>query len=102
MQNSIVMLCVAFLLRLCRGCLGQLSGSFALLRPQPGKSALGAFSPSVDLDSARLDVISRSLYWGAGVRVPERAPARVCPPIVAPRAARWQGGPPDTFGRWDH
>jgi len=102
MQNQIVMLCVAFVLQLCRGCLGQLAGSFALIRSRPGKSSLGAFSPSVDLDSARLDVVSRSLWWGAGLPVPERAPARVCPPIVVPRRVRWQGGPPDAFGRWDH
>ena len=75
MQNNVIMLCLALILRLFRSCLKQVGGLFVLRRIRTGGYGLGAFSPSVDLDSARLDVVSRSLLWGSGMSIPERVPA---------------------------
>jgi hypothetical protein len=43
-----------------------------LVRPWSldGSWSLGAMGLSVDLDSSRLDAVSRSLAWGAGMLVP--------------------------------
>ena len=102
MQNNVIILCVAFVLRLLRSCLAQLRRGFVLPRLHAGHLGLGAFSPTADLDSARLDVVSRSLWWGCGMPIPKPVPAAACPPIAAPRASRWRGVPPETFHRWDH
>jgi hypothetical protein len=102
MQNNVITLCLTFVLRLLRSCLTQLRRGFALSRLPAGQFGLGAFSLTVDLDSARLDVVSRSLWWGVGVPIPKPVRAAACPPIAGPRVSRWHGVPPETFPRWDH
>ncbi len=102
MQNNIVMLCVAFVLRLLQSGITQLKRGFVLPRLRAGRPALGAFSLTADLDSARLDVVSRSLWWGSGALIPKPVPLSACPPIAAPRGLRRYGGPPETLHRWDH
>jgi hypothetical protein len=102
MQNNVIMLRLAFVLRLLWSCLAQLGRGLVLPRLPSGHLGLGAFSLTADLDSARLDVVSRSLWWGSGVPVPKPVPTPACPPIAAPRTSRWHGFPPETFHRWDH
>jgi len=102
MQNNVIMLCMASVLRLLWSCIGQLKRGFALPRVHTGHLGLGAFSLTADLDSARLDVVSRSLWWGSGVPIPKPVPMPALPPIAAPRTERWHGVPPETFHRWDH
>ena len=102
MQNNVVMLRVAFVLRLLLSCLRPLGRGFVLPRLHAGQWGLGAFSLTADLDSARLDVVSRSLWWGSGVPIPKPVPMVTGPPIAAPRVSRWHGVPPETFHRWDH
>ena len=102
MQNNVIMLCVASVLRLLLSCITQLGKGFVLPRLHAGQLGLFAFSLTADLDSARLDVVSRSLWWGSGVPIPKPVPTAACPPITAPRVSRWHGVPPETFHRWDH
>jgi hypothetical protein len=85
MQNNVIVLCLALILRLFRSCLKQVGGMFVLRRTHAGRIGLGAFSLSVDLDSARLDVVSRSLLWGSGIPIPERAPAARYSAVAAMR-----------------
>lgn len=96
MQNF-VWLCLTLILRLFSGCFRQLGRMFILERARPGRFGWSTFSLSVDLDSARLDVVSRSLLWGSGIPVRERAPAAGFPPQAAPRPVRWQATGPETF-----
>ncbi|MBI3862145.1 MAG: hypothetical protein HY290_09650 [Planctomycetia bacterium] len=102
MQNNSVVLCVVFVLRILRRCIAQVGGWFVFPRSQPGKLGLGLFSLSADLDSSRLDVVSRSLWWGCGLPNPKPVPVAVCRPIAAPPRSRWRGGPPEMLPRWDH
>jgi hypothetical protein len=102
MQNNVIILRVAFVLRLLLSCLAQFARGVVLPRLHSGHLGLGAFSLTADLDSARLDVVSRSLWWGSGVPVLKPVPATACPSIAAPRVSRWHGVPPETFHRWDH
>lgn len=103
MQNTnIVMLCVAFVLHLIRRCLAQVGGWFVFPRSHTGWMSLGAFSLSADLDSARLDVVSRSLWWGMEGPKPQPVPVVVYSPIAPPVRSRWRGGPPEMLCRWDH
>jgi|GEM_PF-4544747 len=112
MQNNVIILRVACVLRLLLSCVVQLVRGVVLPRVHHGPchfewGGLGAFSLTADLDSARLDVVSRSLWWGSGVPVlmaPVLQPVRTaaCPSIAAPRTSRWHGVPPETFHRWDH
>ena len=101
MQNNVILLCLALILRLFRGCLKQLGGMFVLRRTHAGRFGLDAIALSVDLDSARLDAVSRSLWWGSGVPIPEPALKAVCPPIPVSRPVRWHGAGPGTFLRRD-
>ena len=102
MQNNVIMLCVSSVLRLLSRCIRHLGRTFVLPRLHAGHLGLGAFSLTADLDSARLDVVSRSLWWGSGVPIPKPLPTVARPPIAAPRVSRWHGVPPETFHRWDH
>lgn len=101
-NNNIVMLFVAYVLQLIRRCVTQAGGWFVFPRSQSGWLSLTALSLSADLDSARLDVVSRSLWWGCGVQKPQRVPVVICSPIAAPVRTRWRGGPPEMLPRWDH
>ena len=96
MQNF-VWLCLTLILRLFSGCARQLRRMFVLERAHQGRFAWSTFSLSVDLDSARLDVVSRSLLWGSGIPVRERSPAAICPPQAAPRPMRWHATGSETF-----
>ncbi len=111
MQNNVIILCVVSVLRLLWSCASQLFRGVVLLRSSIGlwyferayfERGLGTFSLTADLDSARLDVVSRSLWWGSGAPVlkPVRAVAR--PLNATPRASRRHCVPPETFHRWDH
>jgi len=62
-----------------------------------GHFGSGAISLSVDLDSARLDAVSRSLMWGSGIPLPEPALSANCPPPSLPRRWRWHGASPEIF-----
>src|SRR5258708_1553220 len=92
MQNNVIMLGLTMVLRLLQRCAAQFRGMFVLRRGRAGRFGLGAFSLSVDLDSARLDAVSRSLLWGSGVPLPEPIPMAGCPPIARARDVRWHGG----------
>jgi hypothetical protein len=97
MQNNVIMLCMALILRLLRFCCKQVAGMFVWQRPQAGGFSPGAFSLSFDLDSARLDVVSRSLWWGAGIPVPEPARSAGCPPRPDMRPLRGCGSGPESY-----
>ena len=102
MQNNVITLCLALILRLLRNCFKQAAGMFVLRRGDSGWFGLGALSLSVDLDSARLDAVSRSLWWGSGIPIPEPARSAGCPPLSVPRPAfagtgRWHGTGPEIF-----
>ena len=99
MQNNVITLCVALLLRIVRGCLKEAAGMFGFRRSYAGKFSLGAFWPSLDLDSARLDAVSRSLWWGSGVPIPDPVQTACSPPNAAGRTVRRHGGGPATFYR---
>ncbi|HEY2253258.1 MAG TPA: hypothetical protein VGH74_19425 [Planctomycetaceae bacterium] len=102
MQNNVMILRMACVLRLLWSCLAQLVRGVVLPRMHSGHWGLGAFSLTADLDSARLDVVSRSLWWGSGAPVLKPVPIVARPPSAAPRVSRWHGIPPETFHRWDH
>jgi hypothetical protein len=96
MQNF-VWLCLTLILRLLSGCGRQLKRMFILERAHSGRFAWSTFSLSVDLDSARLDVVSRSLLWGSGIPIRERIPGAGFPPQAAPRTVRWRATGPETI-----
>jgi hypothetical protein len=102
MQNHIVILCVANILRLLRAACRQVQEWFVLPQNSSGRPGLVGFLLSTDLDSARLDVVSRSLWWGCGAPTPKPVPVTICSPIAAPVRSRWRGGPPEMLPRWDH
>ncbi|MBS0264679.1 MAG: hypothetical protein JSS02_22280 [Planctomycetes bacterium] len=103
MQNDHMTLpCVAYVLQLIRRCLAQVGGWFVFPQSSLGWFGLGAFSLSADLDSARLDVVSRSLLWNCGSSERRAVPVVVRSRICAPVHTRWRGGPPETLPRWDH
>ena len=99
MQNVFILL-MASVLRLLRGCFRQIAGLFVLSRARAGRFGLGAFPLSVDLDSARLDAVSRSLWWGSGIPIPEPARTAGSRLIARRRDMRWRGGGPEP-GHWD-
>jgi hypothetical protein len=70
---------------------------FVLWRMSTGHFGSGAISLSVDLDSARLDAVSRSLMWGSGIPLPEPALSASCPPPPPPRHWRRHGAGPEIF-----
>ena len=102
MQNNVISLRVAVVLRCLLSCLTQFGRALVFPRLHSSRLGLGTFSLTADLDSARLDVVSRSLWWGSGVPIPKPVPTLACPRIAAPRVSRWQGIPPESFHRWDH
>ncbi len=102
MQNNVIILRVASVLRLLLSCLAQFGRGVVLPRLRSAHLGLGAFSLMADLDSARLDVVSRSLWWGSGVPIPKPVRAVARRSNAAPRVSRWHGVPPETFHRWDH
>lgn len=90
MQNNVIVVYLALALRLLQTCLKQIGGMFVLRRVRAGKFGWGAISLGVDLDSARLDAVSRSLLWGSGIPIPEPVPAAYClPHAFAPLAPAW-------------
>ena len=101
-NNNIVMLYVISVLQLIRRCLVQAGGWFVFPQSQPGWFSRGAFSLSADLDSGRLDVVSRSLWWGTEAGQLQPIPVTIRSPIAAPVRSRWRGGPSETLPRWDH
>jgi hypothetical protein len=97
MQNFVIA-ALAWTWRLLRACLKRATNAFVL--PTPA----GAFNPGavplcVDLDSARLDAVSRSLLWGTGVLAPEPTKAAVCSPPGAASPLRSRIVPPERFRR---
>ena len=93
---------VAYVLYLIRRCISQAGGWFVFPQSSSGWFGWGAFSLSADLDSARLDVVSRSLWWNCGSPKPQPVPVVVRSRIYVPVKTRWRGGPPETLPRWDH
>ena len=81
MQNHLLTI-LHWTLRILRLCRQQVWGVFVLPRGSSGAfdrramSRLGAMGFSADFDSARLDAVSRSVMWGAGVLSPEPVPAK--------------------------
>lgn len=65
------------MLRLLRACLRQVKS--LLILPQSSNAGYGllAIGVSVDLDSSRLDAVSRSVLWGPGGWAPDQRPAPV-------------------------
>ena len=99
MQNRVITLCVALILRIVRGCWKEAAGVFVFRRSHAGRCSPGAFWPSLDLDSARLDAVSRSLWWGSGIPIPDPAQTACAPPNAAGRTLRRHGGGSATFYR---
>ena len=97
MQNNVIALCLALFLRLLRDGLKQLAGVFVFQRMYAGRFHPGSLPLSVDLDSGRLDAVSRSLWWGPGMPVPEPARTAASPPVPAARPLRWYGSGPEIF-----
>jgi hypothetical protein len=106
MQNNVIVVCLALILRLLRNCFKQVAGMFVLRRTRAGWYGLSAISLGVDLDSSRLDAVSRSLWWGSAIPIPEPARAAGCPPLSVPRpvfagTGRWHGAGPEIFLHYD-
>jgi hypothetical protein len=97
MQNNVIVFYLALILRLLRDGLKLVGGMFVYRRDRAGRLGLGAFSLSVDLDSARLDAVSRSLLWGSGIPIPEPARTADCPPRFVSRPWRRRGTGPEIF-----
>lgn len=98
MQNNVIVLGVALFLRLLQGVAKAAAETFGLRGARSGSIGLGAFSPGIDLDSSRLDVVSRSLWWGSGMLIPEPVRRTDGPPLPVPRAFRGAGAGPEMFG----
>ncbi|MSR56760.1 MAG: hypothetical protein EXS05_03695 [Planctomycetaceae bacterium] len=76
MQNHTIAI-VSWGLRLLRICGKQIGALLVLPTTVHHPLGLGSMVMSVDLDSSRLDAVSRSVLWGAGVLSPEPVPAAV-------------------------
>ena len=93
MQNGVIAAGLALLLRLFRGSLRLLGVTFVRPRARAAGFDFSAFSFSVDLDSARLDAVSRSLWWGSGVLIRGPVPTAACPaPARSARGCRQNAG----------
>jgi len=97
MQNNVIVCCLAFVLRLLQNCLKRVGGIFVIRPERAGKLGLGAILLNVDLDSARLYAVSRSLMWGSGIPIPEPARTAGSLPNSVPRCPHWHGSGPETF-----
>ena len=97
MQNNVVLFCVALVLRFLQTGLKLVGGIFVIRWERAARLGLGSLLPSVDLDSARLDAVSRSLWWGAGMPIPEPARTAGSPPTSTPRRLHWHGPVPETI-----
>lgn len=86
MQNLLLAVLHGMLrfLHVCRGQMKRL-----LVPPQTSNASysLLAIGVSVDLDSSRLDAVSRSVLWGPGGWVPDAKPAPVYWMSTAPDTA---------------
>lgn len=76
-MHSHIIAIVSWGLRFFRICGKQVGVLLALPTTIHHSLGLGAMVMSVDLDSSRLDAVSRSVLWGAGVLSPEPVPAAV-------------------------
>ncbi|MGQ0636560.1 MAG: hypothetical protein ACT4QC_18250 [Planctomycetaceae bacterium] len=86
MQNLLLAL-LSWTVRMLNRC-RQRCGAALVLPGAAGTNILaGTFSLGVDVDSPRLDPVSRSLLWGAGAVLPRLVPAEVCPRRCASSAA---------------
>jgi hypothetical protein len=92
---------LAAVARFARRVLASLRPVVALPRNGEGLANWHAVAPCVDLDSARLDAVSRSLQWGLGVTRQGPLPAvhRAYP--EAPLAPLWYGRPPEDSLRFN-
>ena len=63
--------------RLLQICLGRVKALLVLPQTPTASYGLLAIGVSVDLDSSRLDAVSRSVLWGPGGWVPDERPAPV-------------------------
>lgn len=92
MQNQLLAI-LHWTLRFLRLCRQRVWGVFVLPRGNSGSlellamSRLRAMGLSADFDSARLDAVSRSVLWGAGVLSPEPVPAKISAPRNSARSA---------------
>jgi hypothetical protein len=78
MQNDLLAI-LHWILRFLRLGIAR-TGRLLILPPGPLDSCYAGFpGASADFDSARLDAVSRSLLWGAGVLSPERVATANCP-----------------------
>jgi hypothetical protein len=102
MQNNFVVFCLALVLRLLQNGLKLVGGTFVIRRERAAGLGLGALSLSVDLDSARLDAVSRSLLWGAALPIPGPARAPGSPSVPVPCRPLWHGPRSETFHGRDH
>lgn len=87
MQNHLLAI-LQWILRIVRLTGQQAGEAFVLLRRSTDPERLGVLGVSVDIDSARLDAVSRSVLWGSGMLCPGSVPA--------PAGSPWQnaGVPP--------
>jgi hypothetical protein len=90
MQNDLLAI-LQWILRFLRPGVAWAGRLFVLSRELLGDFGAGFPGASADFDSARLDAVSRSLLWGAGVPAPERAARASCPPGSAAGALAWNG-----------
>jgi len=97
MQINLIIIWVTIVLRLLQSCLMQVRGMFGFQRLHDGTLGSSVLSLSVDLDSARLDAVSRSLLWGSGMPVPEPARTAGCPPRFVPGPWRRCGTGPEIY-----
>lgn len=84
-MQSHILAVVSWGLRLLRICGKQIGVILDLPTTGHRSLGLGAMAMSVDLDSSRLDAVSRSVLWGAGVLSPEPVPAAVRVPALDAR-----------------
>jgi hypothetical protein len=101
-KDTVILQIIASVLHLIRYCKSQAGGWFVFPQSFSSWFGLGPFSLSADLDSGRLDVVSRSLWWNGGSLKPRPVPAVVLARFHAPVNPHWRGGPPNTLPRWDH
>jgi hypothetical protein len=97
MQNNVIVFTLALFLRLLRNGLKLVARMFVFQPERAARPGMGAFLLSVDLDSARLDAVSRSLLWGSGIPVPEPARTAGSSPTSGPRPLHWHGPGPEPF-----
>lgn len=65
------------MMRLLRVCLGRVKSLLVLPQSSNASYGLLAIGVSVDLDSSRLDAVSRSVLWGPSGWAPDERPAPV-------------------------